>query len=192
MKNVIFETGVIVEVGENRSYGNARFYSHIELMRADKTKVRLEDVAVSLIVTPKLLTPAVSLNLAEQEVSTIAFIHEKGQVLDRPAILGGKTMGQRYRNLILGYANPRTCGVERDGARWLTILAQVATVLLAALCAYIVFAGWWLILLVLPVLALIVAALSWKQFSDFQNALNLIRSRFTEMGYLDKTMTVYS
>ncbi len=93
MKNVIFETGEIVEVGESRSYGNSRFYTHIELQRADGTKVRLDDVAVSLMVTPKLLTKAVEMNLADPPVATIAFINQRGQMLDKRSYWADKQAG---------------------------------------------------------------------------------------------------
>lgn len=192
MKNVIFETGEIIEVGENRSYGNSRFYTHIELQRADGSKVRLNDVAVSLMVTPKLLTSAVALNLAKPPIATIAFMHEKGHMLDKPVILGGKSTGHHFRNLVLGYASENTYGIERGVSTGLLLLSKIATVLLALLCVYILMAGWWLIVLVLPALALIVSALSWHQLIRFQKISDVIKSRFVEMGYIDSTTTVYS
>lgn len=192
MKNVIFETGKIVEVGESSSYGNSRFYSHIELLRADGTKVRLEDVAVSLMVTPKLLTSAVALNLTEPSIATIAFVHEKGQMLDKPLVLGGKATGRHFRNLVIGYANEDTYGIERGVSAGLLLFSQIATVSLTLLCFFILIAGWWLILLVPPVLALLVAASSWRNLVRFKEITSLIKSRFTELGYIDSTTTVYS
>ncbi|WP_105440382.1 hypothetical protein [Neorhizobium sp. T25_13] len=192
MKNVIFETGEIIEVGENRSYGNSRFYTHIELQRADGSKVRLNDVAVSLMVTPKLLTSAVALNLAKPPIATIAFMHEKGQMLDKPVILGGKSTGHHFRNLVLGYASENTYGIERGVSTGLLLLSKIATVLFALLCVYILLAGWWLIVLVLPALALIVSASSWRQLTRLQKISDVIKSRFVEMGYIDRTTTVYS
>lgn len=191
MKNVIFETGVIVEVGESRSYGNSRFYSHIELQRADGSKVRLDDVAVSLIVTPKLLTKAVELNLAEAPVATIAFINERGQMLDKPMILGGKANGRYFRNLVMGYASENTYGIERGVSPGLLLLSKIATVLLSIVILYIFAIGWWP-LAVLPVVPLLIAALSWQQLARLQDAFGLIKSKFIELGYLDRTTTVYS
>lgn len=192
MKNVIFETGKIIEVGENRSYGGTRFYTHIELQRADGSKVRLDDVAVSLIVTPKLLTKAVALNLAEAPVATIAFINEKGQMLDKPLIMGGQANGQFFRNLVLGYASENDYGIERGVSKPLLLFSQIATVVLAFLCLYILVAGWWLIALILPVLGLLIAAVSWRQLAGFQKTFGVIRSKFIELGYIDRTTTVYS
>jgi len=192
MKDVIFETGTIIEVGENRSYGNSRFYSHIELQRADGSKVRLDDVAVSLMVTPKLLTKAVELNLAEAPVATIAFINEKGQMLDKPLIMGGQSTGRFFRNLVIGYASESSYGIDRGVSKGLLVMSQIATVVLALLCLYILVAGWWLIALILPGLALVIAGLSWRQLAQFENASDLIKSKFVEMGYIDLTKTVYS
>jgi hypothetical protein len=192
MKNVIFETGTIVEVGENLSYGNSRFYTHIELQRADGSKVRLDDVAVSMMVTPKLLTKAVELNLADAPVATIAFINERGQMLDKPMILGGQSVGRHFRNLVVGYASENTYGIDRGVSQGLLWFSKIATILLALLCIYIFMAGWWLIVLVLPALALVIAAGSWQQLSRLQKVSELIRSKFIEMGYIDRTTTVYS
>ena len=192
MKNVIFETGEIIEVGENRSYGNSRFYSHIELQRADGSRVRLDDVAVSLAVTPKLLTSAVALNMEKPPTATIAFINEKGQMLDKPLILGGQGNGRFFRNLIIGYASENTYGIERGASSGLLLFSQIATVCLTLLCLYIILVGWWLITLVLPVFALIVAAMSWRKLVRFQNISDLIKSKFKEMGYINSTTTVYS
>jgi len=192
MKNVIFETGTIIEVGESRSYGNSRLYSHIELQRADGSTVRLDDVAVSLMVTPKLLTKAVELNLAEVPVATIAFINEKGQMLDKPLIMGGQSNGRFFRNLVIGYASESSYGIDRGVSRGLLVLSQIATVVLVLLCLYILMAGWWLTALILSGLALVIAALSWRQLAQFEKASELIKSKFVEMGYIDLTKTVYS
>lgn len=192
MKKVIFETGEIVEVGESRSYGNSRFYSHIELQRADGSRIRLDDVAVSLMVTPKLLTRAVELNLKKPPTATIAFINEKGQMLDKPLILGGQGNGRFFRNLIIGYASENTYGIDRGVSSGLLLFSKIATVLLALLCLYILMVGWWLIALVLPGFALLVAALSWRQLARFRKISDLIKAKFVEMGYIDNTTTVYS
>ncbi|AYD01305.1 hypothetical protein [Neorhizobium sp. NCHU2750] len=192
MKDVIFETGTIVEVGESRSYGGTRFYTHIELQRADGSKARLDDVAVSLIVTPKLLTKAVELNLADAPVATIAFVNQKGQMLDKPLIMGGQSNGRFFRNLVLGYASENGYGIERGVSKPLLLFSKIATVVLAFLCLYILVAGWWLIALILPVLGLLIAAVSWRQLAGFQKTFGVIQSKFIELGYIDRTTTVYS
>ncbi len=178
MSEIIYEKGKIIELGEHRSLptGSARYYTHIELERADKSRVRLERVAVTTMATPKL---------HEGLECTIAFMNENFRLVGDD---------QWFRNLMLGYASDESFGVVQStpASKFKEWKITYAVCGLMALWVFSHGLSPWLILLIIAlglpaaITPLYLRALRGNRWADAVNA------KFKDMGYVDRASTVYN
>lgn len=173
---IIYETGILRELGEMKSYGNVRLFTLIELEHADGKRVRLENVAVTIMVTPKFVVG---------EKCTVAFYNGTVTSMDKSV--------PNFRNLLLGYASADNFGIANQVSPGMMMFYQAGTVLLGLVCLWLLFSGGpWLFLLVGGVPAFLFFLLYFTQNRKNNNAISSIRAKFADLGYTDRVATVYN
>lgn len=173
---MIYETGVLRELGEEKSYGNVRLFTLIELEREGGSRVRLENVAATIMVTPKFVIG---------ETCAIAFYHGRVTHMNRDI--------PSFRNLLIGYATKDNYGVANKTAQGVATFHMIGMSIMGLLSLHLLASGGaWLALLVATVPLFGLFLLYFAQVKKTNRAIADTHVKFSELGYINRVSTVYN
>jgi hypothetical protein len=182
MKDICFEQGKIEEIGETVSWGNSRYYTHLDLVDKEGQKIRLNAVAAALVVTPKIEIG--------NEV-TIAFLRKNGIMTD--TAIGGVDKNRptrHFKNVIFGVAVSDGYDIERKASSGRVMAMQITMAVFAILTVVALLSPIPALAIVPGIVALVVFGI-WSRYRQSNTILQFIENKFEELGYGARMSRVY-